>query len=275
MTTRAKRYFLPFELDLFRSCGPIGMACGLPAEQISHGLLLLWEHVWRSKNDRVTTGHLKGFFFGGNPCEALLTFGVLEATEDGWRVKGAKEWLRVMSAQSESGKTHSGNLQRGRKDLSGSPPAPTPKKGEAGDKPDGSPPALPATSHQLPATKEEKPVAKKPATPSDPRLHALGLELEADYESVRRERYKHGGAADTQGLKALLPIATNEKIRDRWRFALRRTEYPRVSTFAQLAKFWPDLAAPAAQTKPGSIIHNQTAWGPDEDFATGLAGGNP
>lgn len=154
-----KRYFLPFELDLFANCGPIGMACGLPVEKVTHGLLLLWQHVWRTKIDRVTTGHLRGFFFGSEPCEALLTFGVLEATEGGWRVKGAAEWLRVMGAQSQAGKAKAGNLQKGRKDLSGSPPASVPEVPVSVPKPSGSPPALPATSHQPPATSEKETAA--------------------------------------------------------------------------------------------------------------------
>ncbi len=172
MSKAKKRYFLPFELDAFGNCGPIGMACGLPVEKVSHGMLLLWLHVWRTKNDMVTTGHLVGFFFGTNPCEALLTFGHLEASEAGWRVKGAKEWLRVMGAQSEAGKAKSGNLKRGNKSP-GSLPAPTPKTAEAGDKPAGSLPALPATSHQPPALKEllqaqpEKPARPPPTEPPD------------------------------------------------------------------------------------------------------------
>lgn len=148
---KQKKVYLAYSLDAFANCGPIGACCGLPAEKVSHGNLLLWQYVWRTKSDIVTTNHLIGFFFGVNPCEALLTFGHLEATVGGWRVKGAAEWLKVMNAQSNAGKTHAGNLKKGAKTPE-TLPAPsrlTPENGvEPGPKPAGSLPALPASSQQ-------------------------------------------------------------------------------------------------------------------------------
>ncbi len=153
MSKRAKRYFLPYELDAFGNAAIIGNACGLGAAQVVYGNLLMWQHVWRTKSDRVTTAHVRAFF-GADACEALVLFNHLEASEDGWRVKGAAEWLRVMSAQSESGKRNAKNLIPGGPKGLGSPSAYPPKKAEAETKPIGSPSALPATSHQPPATSD-------------------------------------------------------------------------------------------------------------------------
>ncbi len=88
--------------------------------------------------------------------------------------------------------------------------------------------------------------------------------LVADYFAVRGEAYKHGGARDTQALKSLIPIASDENIRERWCSALRRTSYPLVSTFAQLAQKWPDLSAPTSTSKgpvdAGTQSHSHTGW---------------
>ncbi len=247
-----KRYFLAYELDAFDNAASIGTSCGIPVQHVTHGNLLLWRHVWRTQSDLVTTAHVQAFF-GVNACEALVLFGHLEATPDGWRVRGAAEWLRVMTAQSEAGKAKSGNLQRGREDLkklSGSSPASAPKRAEAGDKPTGSTPALTATSDQRPATSLKGSAAEKPAAPPGPRLKPLGLLLEADYLEARGSPYKHQGAKDTLALKELLSLATDEEIRSRWRQALDLGDtWPGCSTVAQLGSKWNDLAAPRAGPK--------------------------
>ncbi len=264
-----KRYFLPFELDAFANCGPIGHQCGLRIEQVSHGMLSLWLHVWRTKNDVVTTGHLSAFFFGANPCEALLTFGHLEATESGWRVKGAKEWLRVMSAQSEAGKAKSGNLQRGRQDLSGSPPASALKSAEAGDKPSGSPPALPETRDHPPPTSIKSIAGQKPPAPKPTRETDLLCE---DFAAAKGCPYAWQGEKDGTAFARLRKHASLEEIRTRWRRGLKHPDnFHRISTVAQLGSKWNDLATPPPLSK-GSVIHGQTAWGPDDDFLTGLGG---
>lgn len=172
-----KRYFLPYELDAFNNAPIIAGACGLRPADVVYGNMLMWQHVWRTKSDLVTTAHVLAFF-GVNACEALVLFKHLEATESGWRVRGAAEWLRVMTAQSRAGKAHSGNLIPGGPKGLGSPSAPpsasAPKSEEAEAKPIGSPSALPATSDQRPATIKELllpdpliPVRPPPKEPPD------------------------------------------------------------------------------------------------------------
>lgn len=97
-------------------------------------------------------------------------------------------------------------------------------------------------------TKEKKgPAAEKPAAP---RLKHLTVMLLADYLEVRSEKYKHGGGKDTEALKSLLPLGTDEEIRERWRTSLRLGDaWPGCSTFAQLGQRWNDLAAPKGTQK--------------------------
>lgn len=152
--SKPKRWFLPYELDAFDNAGTIGVACGLDAAKVVYGNMLMWRHVWRTKSDLVTTAHVQAFF-GANACEALTLFGHLEPSATSYRVKGAAEWLRVMSAQSEAGKAHTKNLIPGGPKGLGSPSAPTPKRPEAETKPIGSPSALPETSDQRPETSEK------------------------------------------------------------------------------------------------------------------------
>lgn len=263
--------YLAMDLDAFENCAHIGNGCGLRAEQVSHGLLSLWRHCWREKTDRITTAHLSAFFFGSNPCEMLVTFGHLEATEAGWRVRGVAKWLKVQVAQSEAGKAHSGNLKRGRKDLQKAENPPGGLRLSSGS-PSGSPPALAASSQQPTATKAKALAGLKP--PADPRLRPLTETLVSVYDAVRRTKYRHSGPKDAQALKSLLSVADDAEILGRWRIGLTATGWASCSTFAQLAAKWNDLAAPAPPAK-GSVIHGQTPWGPDDDFATGLAGGNP
>lgn len=122
------------------------------------------------------------------------------------------------------------------------------------------------------------PRIRKPKAPPNPRTHPLQLALEADYQRLLGSKYKHAGPSDTQGLKSLLPVADDDQIRLVWQFALPRTEYPQVSTFAQLAQKWPELVARMARgTAPpkGSAIHGQTAWTESDDFLEGLSGVSP
>ncbi len=243
---RKKRYFLPYELDAFGNVANIANLAGIPAASVAYGNLLMWQHVWRTKSDVVTTAHIQAFF-GGDVCAALVLFGHLEVSEVGWRVKGAKEWLRVMGAQSQAGKDHSNNLRRG----PGSPPASVPKGSVAAPKPAGSPPALPATSDQRPATIEAKSLAgetppaprkrkpKAPESPPDPRHNPL---LRALVDFVP------GYALDPRDFKAItsmLAKAEPFEVLLRWRRANARSDYPTVRAIWELDRNWTHFATDA------------------------------
>ncbi len=92
--------------------------------------------------------------------------------------------------------------------------------------------------------------------PADPKIHELQLALEADYLEVMGDPYKHGGAKDTQAIKALLPVAATEDIRVTWRWGLKATGYVSCASIAQLSSKWLDLVkamrpvAAAPQAKP-------------------------
>lgn len=98
------------------------------------------------------------------------------------------------------------------------------------------------------------PVAK----PASPRLKPLSEALVADYLAVRGCDYRHQGAKDAQALKSLLPVATDEEVRARWRRGLAATGWASCSTLAQLASKWNDLAAsdggPPQESRPCRLL---------------------
>ena len=117
-------------------------------------------------------------------------------------------------------------------------------------------PSQPVTLQPSPAqpspTPAQKSIAgKKP--PADPRLGPLQSWLIDVYAQERKAPYKHGGAKDVMALKALLPLATDAEISDRWRFGLRATGWASCSTFAQLGSKWNDLGAPVP-TRAGGLM---------------------
>ncbi len=256
--------FIAVDLKVIEVKAPAtARAADVEPDRVLGGLVRLWHLCWSSKSDKVSEIELAGIF-GGSRIEqliaALVGFELLEVVEDGWRVKGADRYLRIQESRVAGGKMAAarGNLRRGNSSPASSQLAPSSLPAA----PQLPPSLSPSTEHRTPI-KDKKPVAKKFATPVDPRLEPLKLALVADYETVRiGERYRHSGAPDTNGLKSLLPLATDEQIRSRWRDALRRTEYPKVSTFAQLAQKWPDLAAPS-KTRLAPIDA-------DKDYPTGV-----
>lgn len=278
---KGKTPYLGVDFDVLEKCGPCGASCGLKEEQVFMALGKLWRFCWREQTEFVTTTHVTGFFYGINACESLLSFGFIAASPNGWRVKGADRWLFVQKARSDNGKANAGNLNRGTKKASGTPPgtlpatpppaggAPRHPPGTPSGTPPGSAPALTATSDKRPATdlKEEAPVSRN-------RQVSDGL-VEV-FQSERGEAYGRWSDADGVALPRLLKrSADNRVILDRWRKALRLgTKYPGCSTIAQLDAKWRDLSAPDTPTK-GSAATTQTAWSESDDFATGLTGGNP
>jgi hypothetical protein len=140
----------------------------------------MWKHCWAKKTDRVDTVAVEGFF-GADACKALVTFEFLEATEEGFRVRGAKRYLRIAASQSAGGKAASANLKRGKnkperepEDFPGLVPA------TAGEEPERSRRAVPAltpsTEHRAP--KEDLPTAAKVLSSSvlKPGKTAAGVE---------------------------------------------------------------------------------------------------
>lgn len=171
MAKTRKKLYLAYSFDALENAPAIATFCSVPVEKITHGSLMMWRHVWRTQNDIVTTAHVRAFY-GCDACEALVLFKQLEASEDGWRVKGAAEWLRVMGAQSDSGKEHAGNLKKGPKPSAPAfeppaetPPAPLrlppPKSTQAGE----NLPALTASSQQPAANKEKEEEEEAPPPP--------------------------------------------------------------------------------------------------------------
>lgn len=164
--------YIAVDFDVLEKVSPAGAACGLTGEQVFMGLGKLWLYCWREKTEHVTTTHILGFFYGVNACEALLTFGFIAATPEGWRVRGADRWLFIQRARSENGKANVGNLKRGTKPGPGKPPAPpsdspAPPRDPPGTPP-GSAPALTASSVKRPTSNDVK-----EDLPSEPESHPI------------------------------------------------------------------------------------------------------
>lgn len=119
--------FIAVDLKVVETLAPIvARATGAPEERIGWGLVRLWHQAWTRKRAAVTRLALAGCFGPEGLdaiLEALVDAELLEASDTGWRVKGADSRLRLDEARSRGGKASASNLRRGRQ-ASGSPPAP-------------------------------------------------------------------------------------------------------------------------------------------------------
>lgn len=105
--------YLQFDVDAFNVAPHVARASGIPEDTAIAGLARMWLWCWREKTDTVTATGVRGFF-GADIAGPLATFGFLEPSEKGFRVRGATRRLRVGQAQSEAGKKARGNLKRGK-----------------------------------------------------------------------------------------------------------------------------------------------------------------
>lgn len=176
--------------------------------------------------------------------EAMLADGTVEQVASGLLVpkfleaQEARKNDRLRSAEYRS---RSRDIAKGARLLEG--PV-TPHHTESLDVTERHPPAPPRPAPPLKTT-----APRKPGAVVDPRLAHLSRLLVEDYEHVRGEPYKHGGAKDTQALKLLLPLADDPSIRRRWVKGLEASgkDWASCSTFAELGRKWTHLAAPEHQ----------------------------
>ena len=108
--------YLQYDLDAKKKVPLMARAAGMDVAIVGWGLLELWEHAWSTKNAVVGALALAGCF-GPNPAiiPVLVAHGFLEPVEEGWRVRGADDRLRVRQAQSEGGKKARANLVQNRR----------------------------------------------------------------------------------------------------------------------------------------------------------------
>ncbi len=103
--------YLPVDLDAKRKMGLVARAVGVSPGEVLWGLLELWEHVWRTKADVVTTLYLSGCLGPRMDLHAaLVDAGFLERVGDAYRVKGASKWLFGAEGTSRGGHAAKGNL---------------------------------------------------------------------------------------------------------------------------------------------------------------------
>ncbi len=133
------------------------------------------------------------------------------------------------------------------------------------------PPAQPSPAQPSPLkTAGKKPPAPKHEKQPDSRHAPLVAVLATTFEAERSKALAFDGY-QARAVTQLLAIAEPAEIEVRYRRALRHQGFPTVATPAELRKHWDHFATAGAQPK-GSVIHNQSAWGPGDDFLAGLGG---
>lgn len=248
--------YLSFDLDALETIPDVAHAAGVNAPEIAYGLLRLWRHAWRAKTEHVTEGHLSGFF-PGDPHRirsTLETFGFIESTKAGIRVRGADRYLRINAARSEGGKKASGNLKRGtlvpapQTERAGGQPGVLPgsSSAQAGNQPGttpGSPPALTSSSEQRAANsehpKEEPPPPPKvplPRMPADPLEDVFSF-----YAFVQNQRHEAGLMVEKPPSHMKLSQWWSEAVG-----ALNGDPKPLIPAFRRFTKneFWRDKDPP-------------------------------
>jgi hypothetical protein len=232
--------YLPFDLDAKQRAALIARGLGMDPRMLNGGLLDLWDHVWRTKQDVVSELYLVGCVGTDQRLpSALIEGGFLEAAPNGFRVRGAKKWLFAMEAKTRAGKVRAAGAQRdesGR--LSSTQPAPSQ---HVLVPPSSTQPAL-TPSIQHPAPKDLKTPRAKAAP--DPRHAPMVKKLvEAS------PGYAFGGR-DAKGLSEMLGKGSDEEILARWRRALGRTGFPLVRAVHELATNWNHFAADSPPARP-------------------------
>lgn len=237
--------YLQVELDAMDKWPMVASGCGVAEATVYRGFLKLWAHCWREKTSVVTPTHLECLFEmperGQRAGHILATFGFVEPVDGGYRVCGADKYLRITEARSRGGKKASANLKRGK--------SPGSSRKTAGKQPEDSPGSAPALTSNIEhhsSNKLLKSTAPADAAPPAPKseIKALEADLVSDYSAMRPgATYKHGGAKDTEQLKAILATGMpRETVRGMWRYGLKQSGWLGINTIAQLGQKFNDLA---------------------------------
>lgn len=151
--------YYPLDFDAKKKIPKVARAAGIEPGDVAWGLFEAWEHVFLTKDDEVSALVLDGCF-GPNPKlrEALVAYGFIEPTDEGFRMKGSERLLGLSTKPAEAGAVRASGAQRdqrGRFQKSSAPPA---DAGQPLDSHSSQNPALtPSTKHQTP--EEKKPEA--------------------------------------------------------------------------------------------------------------------
>lgn len=230
--------WLQVSIDAIGKVSHVARAVDVQESRIGWGLVQLWEWCWRTKTDRVSTVHLKGFF-GLEASEALAAFGFLEAVAGGlWRVRGADKYLRIAAGQKKGGEASKGNLLKGRPSRAraggGAGTKPETEPGLPLGSPSGSLPASTANSEQRTANSLETTPAPEAARDG---WQELIRALDEEFEAARGSKYPW--AADKKAfseLKKFRPQYGDEEIKKRWRRGLKGNFARQVHAVSDLLK---------------------------------------
>jgi len=199
------------DLKVIEVHGPaVARTMGEPVALTVGGLTLLWHRCWSTKTDTISRIGLGGVFGLERidlRIEAMVDAGFLEPLTEGFRVRGAAKYLRILEGLSRGGHAAKSNLKRGAsKPADSRPTAGEGAGGVAGREPGevpGSMPALtPSTEHRAPNTEHlvlppkakrkpkqaELPDVVPPPPPREPSraevLHRRFLEMRQEHLEV-------------------------------------------------------------------------------------------
>jgi len=201
--------YIAFDLDALNVARDVGAAASLSEERITHGLLRMWAWCFREKTDTVSVIQVQGFF-GPEAAPALVAFGFLAQTENGFRVRGAERYLRVTKQRSEAGRARSSSAGRSAGKFTSGQPADNQRQPAEHQRTTSEKPALtPSTEHLAPNT------LKAAAAGSAPLTTAIGWWVEAqrrrETAGLHKESPPHPGKLEGWFAEAMLETNGDEQ----------------------------------------------------------------
>ena len=171
----------------------VARALGLDTATVIGALVILWHRCWSLKTDRVSALEVRGFFPQPDAAEVLASFGLLEAVDGGYRVKGADRYLRIAEQRRAAGLARSSAAGRSAGRFTSEPPAEDQRTNQRATS--GGPALTPSTEHRTPTTSSEDVGADKSqargvkewvAPKTDP-LTWNGIDFFAWFQASRQE----------------------------------------------------------------------------------------
>ena len=185
--------YLAVDLDVLEKCEHVARATGADPDKVFAGLFRLWKWCFTEKVDRVLPCQVDGFGLGGQPLhESLSSFGFLEPDSNGFRVRGAGRYLRVMKAQKDSAARTNAMKRASHGTPNGIPhDLPTEKDGLPNGTPNGLPHGIPnGTPNGLPhGPKSPSP----PTPPSSPEHRTSSINTRTSVPSGTEPTSRHTG----------------------------------------------------------------------------------
>lgn len=226
----------------------VARSSGASEEAVGWGLVRLWHRCWADEIDHLGRGEMAGVFGGQNldlVTAALESFGFLERSEAGWRVKGAGRYLRLKESRRRGAVETNAKKRRSKATASDAQSRSRASLSDAQSRSLTESPNTESPNTEENTLRAEKPPAgsRRPEQPPDPRHAPMVAALTAIYaEETRGSRYGFR-KRDAVAVKALLALSKDdEEIHFKWRTAIRcsfdKFHTPKVFCIADLVEYW-------------------------------------